>query len=144
MIELQELLGRLQGVQSKGAGQYMARCPCHDDHRASLAVRMGEKSIVLHCLAGCATEDIVDRLGLRMQDLMLEDAPRSRSGKPRAAKAAKPAPRLRRGARLPTFGSCGWAASMSTRAPMRKGGLQRCGRPLSGAMTIRTRRTRLF
>lgn len=93
MIELQELLGRLQGVQSKGSGQYMARCPCHDDHRASLAVRMGEKGIVLHCLAGCATEDIVDRLGLRMQDLMLEDAPRSRSGKPRAAKAAKPAPR---------------------------------------------------
>ena len=50
MIELRELLSRLQGVEEKGGGQFMARCPCHDDKRASLAVRMGEKGIVLPTL----------------------------------------------------------------------------------------------
>ena len=64
MIELRELLSRLQGVEEKGGGQFMARCPCHDDKRASLAVRMGEKGIVLNCLAHCETADILDALGL--------------------------------------------------------------------------------
>ena len=49
MIELRELLSRLQGVEEKGGGQFIgSAAPAHDDKRASLAVRMGEKGIVLN------------------------------------------------------------------------------------------------
>ena len=73
MMDLRELLGKLQGVEAHGNGQYMARCPCHDDRKASLAVRMGEKGIVLHCLAGCATEDILQSLGVTVRDITLSE-----------------------------------------------------------------------
>ena len=93
MMDLRELLGRLQGVEAKGNGQYMARCPCHDDRKASLAIRMGEKGIVLHCLAGCATEDILQSLGVTVRDITLsehwrgaktQDKPSARSKAPKS------------------------------------------------------------
>ena len=68
-MDLQSLLSLLEGVQSKGGGQYMARCPCHDDRKASLAIRMGEDKIILQCLAGCAYEDILARLGISWRNL---------------------------------------------------------------------------
>ena len=80
MIELRELLSRLQGVEEKGGGQFMARCPCHDDKRASLAVRMGEKGIVMNCLAHCETADILDALGLTWADVMAEENGPQRKG----------------------------------------------------------------
>lgn len=86
MIELRELLSRLQGVEEKGGGQFMARCPCHDDKRASLAVRMGEKGIVLNCLAHCETADILDALGLSWADVTLPEHWQTGKG---AAKGAK-------------------------------------------------------
>ena len=95
MIELNELLRRLDGVERRADGQYMARCPCHDDKKASLAVRMGEKGIVLHCMTKmCRTEDILAAIGLTFRDL--SDAPpppRNKAagkGKAAQAKAAQP------------------------------------------------------
>lgn len=73
-MELREFLSRLQGVQDKGNGQYMARCPCHDDKRQSLSVRMGENKIILHCMAGCEYEDILHSMGVDWRDTMTPDA----------------------------------------------------------------------
>ncbi len=96
MLELREFLSLLHGVQDKGNGQYMARCPAHDDHKQSLSVKMGEKKIVCHCMAGCEYDDILKAMGLTWKDVykMDENAPRTgkASGeKPASAHAAKPA-----------------------------------------------------
>lgn len=66
-IEL--VLARLKGVRRCGNG-YKARCPCHDDRRASLTVSEGEDGrALLHCHASCVTEDICRELGLTLKDL---------------------------------------------------------------------------
>ena len=72
-MTLQEFLALLEGVRETGGGQYMARCPCHDDKKASLSVRMGEDKIVLQCLAGCQYEDVLRALGVDWKDLLLPE-----------------------------------------------------------------------
>ena len=68
-MTLEEILSRLEGVKG-GNGQYSARCPAHDDHNASLSISSGKDGrILLNCFAGCQPADIVDALGLTMQDL---------------------------------------------------------------------------
>ena len=86
-MDVQDVLARLKGVTRLSEGQFMAKCPCHDDKKASLAVRQGEKGVVLHCMAGCQTEDIAKALGLGMKDLFF-DAGKA-EGKAKGAKAAK-------------------------------------------------------
>lgn len=81
MMELREVLARLKGAVDNGNGQYMAQCPGHDDKKASLAVRLGDKGIVLHCMAGCDTQDVVRALGLEMKDLFSGDRPMSATKK---------------------------------------------------------------
>lgn len=69
MISIPDLLGRLQDVQKKG-NVHNARCPCHNDLKASLSVSMGNNgAIVLHCHAGCDKQTILTALGLAMADL---------------------------------------------------------------------------
>ncbi|GAG07980.1 unnamed protein product, partial [marine sediment metagenome] len=67
------ILDRLDGVRRNGRG-WEARCPAHKDQHASLSVSIGDDGrTLLHCHAGCHTDDIVDRLGLQMRDLFPED-----------------------------------------------------------------------
>lgn len=97
-MELRDFLSRLRGVQDKGNGQYMARCPCHDDKRQSLSVRMGENKIILHCMAGCAYEDILRSMDVDWRDTMRPEAlaaaqegGKKKAGKP-VVKPAAPKP----------------------------------------------------
>lgn len=47
-----------------------ARCPAHEDHVASLSVRLGDDGRVLvHCHAGCTLDDVLGALGLSVADL---------------------------------------------------------------------------
>src|SRR4051794_33004803 len=63
------VLDRLGGVKENGAG-FKAQCPAYDDTSPSLHVGLGEDGrVLLHCYAGCAPEDIVAKLGLKMGDL---------------------------------------------------------------------------
>ncbi|MBB4935675.1 hypothetical protein F4561_006584 [Lipingzhangella halophila] len=58
------VLPRLEGARSHH-GYYMARCPAHDDGRASLSVSAGkEHPVVFTCHAGCESHVILDALGL--------------------------------------------------------------------------------
>jgi hypothetical protein len=58
---------RLEGVAHDGKS---ARCPAHDDRRASLSIAEGEDyRVLLTCFAGCKTEDVVKAAGLTMRDL---------------------------------------------------------------------------
>ena len=74
-MTLLEVLSRLKGVQGHG-GQYMAKCPVHGDRKASLSVGVGNDGrILIKCQAGCATEDVVEAMGLTMKDLFVELKP---------------------------------------------------------------------
>lgn len=56
-------------------GQFVARCPCHDDKHPSLYIKEDEKTgnILIYCMAGCKTEDIVKAMDLEMKDLFVND-----------------------------------------------------------------------
>lgn len=64
------VLGKLDGVQGRGGGAWMARCPAHEDSKASLSVGRGtEQPVVLKCHAGCELDDILAKLGLTPEDI---------------------------------------------------------------------------
>lgn len=79
--DLQEVLRYFDGVKLCSDDQYMARCPCHDDRKASLSVGRGQKGVVLKCQAGCDTRDIIARVGLKPRDLFYdsEHPPKTRA-----------------------------------------------------------------
>lgn len=76
------LLERLHNVRKAGDGRWMARCPAHEDKRASLSVReLGDGRVLLHDFGGCETRTILAMLGLEMGSLFperLADATSSR------------------------------------------------------------------
>ena len=67
-MTLDGLLACLENVRRSGTG-WSARCPSHEDRRNSLSIRQDGDKLLLKCLAGCRTEDVLDRLGLKMSDL---------------------------------------------------------------------------
>lgn len=65
-----DILVKLRDVTRTSAG-WTARCPSHDDNRPSLSVAVGDDGRVLvHCFAGCAPDQVVAAVGMRMADLM--------------------------------------------------------------------------
>ena len=67
---IDKILPRLDGIKQTGPGRWISRCPSHDDHSPSLAVRELDDSIVLlHCFSGCAADEVLAALGLTYGDL---------------------------------------------------------------------------
>lgn len=52
---------------------YIAKCPCHADNKPSLQITDKGDKILLHCFAGCKTESIVNKMGLKMKDLFIKE-----------------------------------------------------------------------
>lgn len=78
---MQSILDRLNGVQPNGNG-YMARCPAHEDAKASLHISEGRDGrVLIKCHANCETSAVVDSIGLTMRDLMPPKPNRQRGGK---------------------------------------------------------------
>ena len=64
------LLDRLDAVRPTGPGRWIARCPAHEDGRASLSIREADDDKTLvHCFAGCSVYDVVAAAGLELADL---------------------------------------------------------------------------
>lgn len=78
-MNAETFIERLECVKP-AAGGWLARCPAHEDTRASLSVGSGDGGRVLaKCHAGCSTESVVGAVGLKMSDLMPEPtAPKRR------------------------------------------------------------------
>ena len=70
--DIQDVLRYFDGVKRCSEGQYMARCPCHDDKKQSLSIGCGDNGVVMKCHAGCDTQDITARVGLKLSDLFYE------------------------------------------------------------------------
>jgi hypothetical protein len=67
---VERLLAKLPDAKQAGKG-WSARCPAHEDRRASLSIAEGDDGRALvKCHAGCKVEAICAALGLRVVDLM--------------------------------------------------------------------------
>ena len=71
-----------RGCKPTGDGaQLAARCPAHEDARASLSVtQASDGKLLVHCHAGCSPTDICAALGLKLADLFT-DKPKRNGGK---------------------------------------------------------------
>lgn len=70
MHDAYTLLSKLQGVSQKGDQQWYALCPCHDDNKQSLGVSIGTGGrLILNCLAGCDTINILRSIEATYSDL---------------------------------------------------------------------------
>ena len=70
-MTLEDFVSRLDGVKKHSNNQYSAKCPAHDDQKASLAVSEDNEKLLLHCHAGCTVDDITKAMGLTMKDLFV-------------------------------------------------------------------------
>lgn len=87
-----ELVHRLGGVwRPPGA---MCRCPAHDDRTPSLSVRIGSKSLLFKCFAGCSAIEILRAVRRLDFTVPVSVAPGERSAEPLSAGLAGAAHRL--------------------------------------------------
>lgn len=64
-----EVAARL-GARPTGPGRWQARCPAHEDHRPSLAIREGAGGRTLvRCWGGCSTAAVLGAAGLTWRDV---------------------------------------------------------------------------
>jgi hypothetical protein len=90
--DLEALARSLGGAKRVGDG-WSCRCPLHDDRHASLSLGLGEGGRLLaRCHAGCDQREVFRAVVDRSRELGLLAAP-ARTGRPKAVKAAVPAPR---------------------------------------------------
>lgn len=55
-------------------GKNKALCPAHNDKNPSLSLSQGDGGhVLLNCLAGCKTKDVLKEVGLELADLMPQD-----------------------------------------------------------------------
>jgi Protein of unknown function (DUF3987) len=74
MTPVELLLSKLPTAKKAGKG-WSARCPAHEDRRASLSVSAGDNGTALvKCHAGCETAAILAAAGLKLADLFPEKA----------------------------------------------------------------------
>ncbi len=82
-MSIDTLISRLDGVKQTGNGRYLASCPAHDDRSPSLAIKDGDDGRVLvHCFAGCETEDVLSAIALTFADVMPERIGQDHAYKP--------------------------------------------------------------
>ncbi|MDP3938175.1 MAG: hypothetical protein Q8R92_08555, partial [Deltaproteobacteria bacterium] len=67
----------VKGARHRGDGQWWdAKCPGHDDRRASLSFRDGDTgSLIVKCHASCTVEQIARAVGLDMKALCSPNSP---------------------------------------------------------------------
>lgn len=75
-------LNKLQSVlemEPAGDQQWQAKCPAHDDNRASLSIGVISPSGTLgvKCQAGCGTKEVLAAIGLQFRDLFPQRFDRS-------------------------------------------------------------------
>ena len=74
-MAVNDLLSRLDNVRPIGSDRWIARCPAHDDKRASLSVReLDDGRVLVHDFAGCGVEEILSAAGLAFDALFPDKA----------------------------------------------------------------------
>jgi putative DNA primase/helicase len=71
--KLQKILRKsAQRLREQADGSWVACCPAHPDENPSLHIRLTNDRVLLHCFAGCTTEQICAALGIELRDSVLE------------------------------------------------------------------------
>lgn len=71
---IETITSRLDNPKKSG-NSWLARCPAHADKSPSLSVtEAADGRVLLHCHAGCETEDILAAIGLTLRDLFPESS----------------------------------------------------------------------
>lgn len=78
-MDIKTFLSHFSSVRKNSNG-WQAKCPAHEDNKASLSISVKEGKILLYCHAGCSTEEILEARGLKPKDLFLE--PKAKGNKP--------------------------------------------------------------
>jgi hypothetical protein len=84
------LLEHLDNIRSTGVDTYRAVCPHHEGRSRSLAVKVVDGRILIHCFAGCSPDEVLSAVGLSMSDLFDESpemSPVERKDRIRSANA---------------------------------------------------------
>lgn len=69
-MSAQDIVARLDHCRETSPGEWMARCPAHDDKSPSLSVKdAGGGRTLIHCFAGCGAIEILGAVGLDTSDL---------------------------------------------------------------------------
>jgi putative DNA primase/helicase len=64
-MDIQSILSKLENVKPTGTNQWMVKCPCHNDDKASLSLKVNPQSkLLVKCFAGCDWRNIYNALGL--------------------------------------------------------------------------------
>ncbi|HEX7999609.1 MAG TPA: hypothetical protein VF528_14575 [Pyrinomonadaceae bacterium] len=69
-MSVYDILNKIKDVKRFGSN-WTAQCPAHQDDRNSLSINQGDDGrTLLHCFAGCSTENICIVIGIELKDLM--------------------------------------------------------------------------
>lgn len=72
-MAIDQLLSRLDGVKRTGKDRWLARCPAHDDKRASLSIsELSDGRVLCHCFALCDVQSVLAAVGLEFDALFPE------------------------------------------------------------------------
>ncbi|MEN6408010.1 MAG: hypothetical protein ABFC77_16265 [Thermoguttaceae bacterium] len=70
MTSMNEVFSKFSNVKQVGLNQWQASCPAHDDDHESLSISTAvDDRILIHCHAGCTTQEVCSAVGLPMRDL---------------------------------------------------------------------------
>src|SRR5205809_1090247 len=73
MSAVDRLLERLDGIRATGPARWLAKCPAHEDRRASLSIReTDDERVLLHCFAGCESRAVLQAANLDFENLYPE------------------------------------------------------------------------
>lgn len=68
-MHLEQFKSLCKGITAEHGTTFKCKCPNHDDKKSSLSVTGLTDRIVIHCHAGCSTQDILKAMNLSMKDL---------------------------------------------------------------------------
>jgi len=67
--KLSVLLSLFDGVKNTAPDKWLAKCSAHPDRSPSLAIKLADDRILIHCFAGCSVDNVLQAVGLEMSDL---------------------------------------------------------------------------
>ena len=77
-MNIHRILESFDNVRRSGSG-WVASCPAHQDKSPSLSLKDDGSKILLHCFAGCSTDEVLIAAGLDWAALFPKSSPPSHS-----------------------------------------------------------------
>jgi len=73
-MDIDQILAAFTKVRRVSDGRWIARCPAHKDRSPSLSLKVADDRVLIHCFAGCSTDQVLIAAGLDWSDLFPESS----------------------------------------------------------------------